>query len=345
MENLTIVFYNFYHIGDTHLAQPFVKNIITNNLNNQFYIFNNYNTFCYLEQFNNIKDIESNLILKNIIIKMLNLDINNNYNKEGYNSSGDYNINESEHKSADILSSYDNNLKILLINTWIGSFLKYSYPLIDCNLINYNENYNILINNINNTFKLNIKYDNSVNINLYPSIKKIYIESFLNIKNNTNKKIVFYYNYLAKSEQPFPIYNNNEHNIVINYLSLKYIVIIPHKNIELENYIIENNINSIIFAENLLNFNEYYSCKNLYYYAQMAYDSDISIYFDSGRSFLYLNSNFILEKNNNLRFYFAIDNNYYNKLNDGNIIKKDYMKFLEVSNYNDIIKYFISIYI
>ena len=77
----------------------------------------------------------------------------------------------------------------------------------------------------------------------------------------------------------------------------------------------------------------------------MAYDSDISIYFDSGRSFLYLNSNFILEKNNNLRFYFAIDNNYYNKLNDGNIIKKDYMKFLEVSNYNDIIKYFISIYI
>ena len=199
MENLTIVFYNFYHIGDTHLAQPFVKNIITNNLNNQFYIFNNYNTFCYLEQFNNIKDIESNLILKNIIIKMLNLDINNNYNKEGYNSSGDYNINESEHKSADILSSYDNNLKILLINTWIGSFLKYSYPLIDCNLINYNENYNILINNINNTFKLNIKYDNSVNINLYPSIKKIYIESFLNIKNNTNKKIVFYYNYLEKS--------------------------------------------------------------------------------------------------------------------------------------------------
>jgi hypothetical protein len=339
MDNITIIFCNFNHIGDTHFAQPFVKNIINNNPNNQYYIFNNYNTYCYLDQINNLKDIESHSNLKVIVFRMLNLDIHNN-SRDKYNFSEKTNICTPPEFKSNFLTKYDNEFKILLINTWIGPLIGL-YPIIECNLISYHKCYNMLINDINNLYDLNIKYNNNFEIiNLLPFINKMYIEHFSNIKNSTNKKIVFYYNYLAKSGQSLPINTENEHNLVIKHLSLKYIVIIPYKSIELQDYIKENNVSSIIFGDDLININEFYSCKNLYSYAQMAYDSDISIYFDNGRSFLYINSNFIIEKNNNLRLHFANDRRYYDLLNDEKLVEKDFVKYVEVNNYSDIINYF-----
>lgn len=337
MENINIIFCNFYHIGDTHFAQPFVKNIIKNNPNNEYYIFHNYNTYSFLNEINELKDINSNLNLKDSILNNI---FNTNYISDNeYNFSEKENIHEVPKFSPDFLTIYNSELKILLINTWIGP-LFHQYPIIECNLISYSKSYDILINNINNMYNLNIIYDNSINLDILPNINKIYIETFLNIKNTINKKIIFYYNYLGKSGQTFIINNEYEHNLVIKYLSLKYMVIIPYKNKELENYIIENNVISIIFAEDLFDKFEDYSCKNLYYYAQMAYDSDISVYFDTGRNFLYINKNFISDNNNNLRLHFSHDTKYYNAINDENIIKKNYVRYINAYNYNDIINYF-----
>lgn len=341
MESIDIIFCNFYHIGDTHFAQPFVKNIVKNNPNHKYYIFNHYNTFCYLNQINNIKDINDYIDLKNKVSNILGIHNYNNIDHQ-YNNSEIINKCEIPKLTPYFTTIYNSDLKILLINTWIGCLLE-TYPILETNFISYSKSYHILTNNINITYNLNLIHDISDNSDILPSIDKIYIESFINIKNdayNKNKKVIFYYNYVAKSGQQFPINNEDEHNTIIKYLSLKYIVIIPHKNLYLDNYIKENNIDSIIFAEDLIFIDEYYSCRNLYYFSQMAYDSDISIYFDSGRNFLYANKNFINNPNDNIRIYFSNNIKYYQNINDPAIIPKEYMQYIQVYNYNDILNYF-----
>lgn len=343
MDNITIIFCNFFHIGDTYFAQPFVKNIIINNPNNDYYIFNNYNTYCYLNEISNIKDINSNIDLKKKIYRILNI-----YIKDSTIDESNLSINE-KINICDFLSVYpmfhilyDNKLKMLLINTWIGS-IREVYPLIECNLVSYNESNNLIINEVNNLYDLNIKYDNSINLNLLPDFKKIHIISFLILKNNAfnmNKKIIFYYNYIGKSSQEFPIKNEDEHNFIIKELSKKYIIIVPFKNINLENYILDNNNESIIFAEKLFDFNECYSCKNLYYYAQMANDSDISVYFDNGRSFLYINKTYIINNNNNLRLHFTNNIYYYKNINDERLVPKNFVTCVKIDHFNEIIDYF-----
>lgn len=335
MENITIIFYNFLHIGDTHIAQPFVRNIIKNNPNNEYYICHNYNTFSYLNEIDNLKDINLYQEIKNKMMNILSLD---NIKNDEFNQCEKSSIQEYP-TGSNISKIYDYNSKILIINTWVGTLCKME-EIIECHLISYNNYYVNLINDINNLYNLNIIYDNTVNIDLLPNINNLIIESFNNIKNSNNKKILFYYNYLARSGQNFPINNEDEHNSIIKYLALKYIIIIPYKSSSLHTYVKENNIFSIIFAEDLININEYYSCKNLYYYAQMAYESDISIYFDNGRSFLYLNKNFIINNNNNLRLHFSNTRKFYENINDEILVPKNYINYIGVYNYNDIINYF-----
>lgn len=70
---IKIVFYNFFNIGDTYFAQPFVKNIIDNNGNNfEYYILSKFNFFIYTSIFPDIK------IIQNDILKDLNINISYN---------------------------------------------------------------------------------------------------------------------------------------------------------------------------------------------------------------------------------------------------------------------------
>jgi hypothetical protein len=334
MENIIIIFYNLLHVGDTHFAQPFVKNIIKNNPNNEFYIFHDYNTFSYLNEISSIKDINLYENIKSKIINILNI----NLKRTIFNPLEIKSIHEFLPEGCYYTKIYDPFSKILIINTWVGTFAKME-EIVECNLITYNNYYTNTINEINNIYNLNIVYDNSINLDLFPCISNLEIDSFNNIKNNTNKKIVFYYNYLARSGQSFPIKNEDEHNYIIKYLSTLYIIVVPYKSSTLYEYINQTNCTSILFAEDLINIDEFYTCKNLYYYAQMANDSDIAIYFDNGRSFLYANKNFILN-NNNLKIHFSNTEKFYKNINDERLVPKNYINYFHINIFTDIINYF-----
>ena len=94
---------------------------------------------------------------------------------------------------------------------------------------------------------------------------------------------------------------------------------------------------NIYFADNFLENVEYYDAKNFYFHAQMAYESDYSIYFDLGRGFMSMNKTFIEDNNNNIRIHITNNEYFYNSLNNNYLIPKNYMKLIKVNNYNYII--------
>ena len=320
---MKIIFLNTCNIGDTYFSQPFVKNIITNNSNNEYYIYNRFNTFNFTEYFN-IKDVNKIPEFKEEINKIFNFVVN-------YDEVINYN-NINHHK---YLYNKENN--ILIINTWLG-IIRESYPTkFDCNLLSYHETYKKFINDINTSINSNIFYENNISLDVYPIIPTLYTNKFEKFKSiNKNKKIIFYYNYLASSCQPFPIKNLEEHNYIIESLAKDNIVIVTNNSC--------NNINNVYFADDFLEIDEnnkneiYYNCKNLYYYAQMANDSNISIYYDNGRSFMYANKTFIEENNKNIKLHLSLNNYYYNNLNNNILVPCDYMKLIIVTDYKDIIE-------
>ena len=68
---------------------------------------------------------------------------------------------------------------------------------------------------------------------------------------------------------------------------------------------------------------------------------DISIHFDSGRSFLYLNDEFIndykLGLKRSLKVHFSHSDYYYKALNQNKLVPPNYVMFCFANNYNDII--------
>jgi hypothetical protein len=195
-----------------------------------------------------------------------------------------------------------------------------------------------MIQDINNEYKLNLYYDGSINRNLLPIVPELNIEQFHKLKQLSNKKIIFYYNFMPESGQGCPIKNQLEHNEIIIMLSSTHIVIVPHMDNDLCNYIKESKITTIIFADELLNTLVDTTCKNLYYYAQIANESDIAIYHDSGRSFMYLNKIFIDNMNNNLKLHITPGDNYFNALNNNVLVPKNYVKCIRALNKNEIIQ-------
>jgi hypothetical protein len=108
-------------------------------------------------------------------------------------------------------------------------------------------------------------------------------------------------------------------------------VVIPHK----QSY--KGNTDNVYFADDFLENVEYYDAKNFYYHAQMAYESDYSIYYDLGRGFMSMNKKFIEENNCNIRLHITNNEYFYHSLNTNILIPNDYMKLVNVVDYIDII--------
>ena len=133
------------------------------------------------------------------------------------------------------------------------------------------------------------------------------------------------------SGQRFPVNNYEEHNIIIENLAQNNIVVITHK----DSY--KNNNKNVYFANDFLENVEYYDAKNFYYQAQMANESDYSIYCDLGRAFMSMNKTFIEEINSNIRIQITNNEFFYNSLNNNLLVPKNYMNLIKVNNYIDII--------
>ena len=317
-EKMKVIFSNNCSVGDIYFSQPFIKNIVENNPNNDYYIYHQTSSY-YFTDILNIKDINKIPELKEELYKIFNfkIDIDKLINIQNLSS---------------YTYRYDKTKNILLICTWLGILREKYNTMVECDMISYNKTYKHYINDINKDLNINLIYDDKLSLDVYPCVPKLNIDKYREFKNNhKNHKIIFYYNFLPSSGQQFPVKNNEQHDQIISVLSESNIVVLTSKN---TSFIGNKNI---YFADNFLENVEYYDAKNFYFHAQMAYESDYSIYFDLGRGFMSMNKTFIEDNNNNIRIHITNNEYFYNSLNNNSLIPKNYMKLIKVNNYNDII--------
>ena len=318
-EKMKIIFSNNCSVGDVYFSQPFIKNIVENNPDNDYYIYHQTCSY-YFTDILKIKDVNKIPELKELLYQVFNFKINL------------YDLVNIQNMSSYVYR-YDKTNNILLICTWLGC-IRNKYPMLECNMISYNNAYKLFINDINKDLNFDLKYNDKLSLDVYPSVPILDIKKYREFKDkNFNKNIIFYYNFLPFSGQSYPVKNYDEHNEIIKNLSENNIVVIPHK----QSY--KGNTENVYFADDFLENVEYYDAKNFYYHAQMAYESDYSIYFDLGRSFMSMNKTFIEDNNNNNNIRIHITNNeyYYNSLNNNLLVSKNYMNLIKVNNYIDII--------
>ena len=317
MEKTKIIFFNNFHIGDTFFSQPFIKNIVENNLLNfDFYFYLHYNSIIYTT-IKGITDLKENNILYNLLNDKYKL--NNNY-PSGINKE---------------LIIYDKEYNILLINTWLSTIGKLG-NLIECNSFSYIEIFKCLVLKLNDYLKYPLIYTVDTT-NCLPIFPEVDINLFLNFKNKyKNKKIIFINNYKPFSGQKMTIENDNDYYILGELFCINnFIVIFSEKN-EL-NKLKEKYFNNVYFVNDEFNLIQDYTCYNLYISMTISYNCDYSFYFDTGRNFLYINNNFVKLNNSNKRYHIATNDYFFNNLNDEKIIPKNYTKFIKAQNINELI--------
>lgn len=328
---IKIIFYNFFNIGDSFFAQPFIKNIIDNNGDDyEYYIMIDYNYYIYNSVISNIKTICYDDVKNNINISYIDLK-NNDY----------YFIHEQ---------------KILLINTWIGNFiygiscrsheffLYYKKNIIECDPISYIQSYKVLLNIILERENININYneDTSLAIPIFPP--NLDINKFLNFKkNNSDKKIVFFNNYYAGSGQVLSIHNIHDRIRIIDYFIKKnYIVLLSEYEHDLQVYKIENNVTDLYFTNVLFGIDINTSCYNIYFCAKICHNCDLALYFDTGRNFTYINQEFINDYNNNVnrntKIHIGVDDKYFKALSNPIYFPHGYSNYIQAENCKGIIE-------
>jgi FkbM family methyltransferase len=316
-KKMKVIFSNNCSVGDIYFSQPFIKNIVENNPDNDYYIYHQTCSY-YFTDILKIKDVNKIPELKELLYQVFNFKINL------------YDLVNIQNMSSYVYR-YDKTNNILLICTWLGC-IRNKYPMLECNMISYNNAYKLFINDINKDLNFDLKYNDELSLDVYPSVPILDIKKYREFKDkNFNKNIIFYYNFLPSSGQSYPVKNYDEHNEIIKNLSENNIVVIPHK----QSY--KGNTDNVYFADDFLENVEYYDAKNFYYHAQMAYESDYSIYYDLGRGFMSMNKKFIEENNCNIRLHITNNEYFYNSLNNNLLVSKNYMNLIKVNNYIDII--------
>jgi hypothetical protein len=333
-----VIFYNSFNIGDVFFAQPFIKNVIENNKNFDYYLWIQYGYFAFSD-FPNLKNVNNNPNLLNFLNFRLN---DKNY---------------LVHKNHIFLKHYN----ILLINTWIGSMHHkwnsndgirelFKDYLKECDLISYLNCYKVILETILNDYNIKIDYNYETDL-AYPVFpKKINIDSFLSFKTENekqNKKVVFLNNYKAMSYQTLPIKTSDDYISIINFIIGKnYIVILAEDDNDIISYINNKNINGVYFCSNFVdnNLNDYTSSSSLFYNSKICVNCDFSVYFDTGRNFLYFNIDFINDfKNNNNKNNTKIHLStqqcefLFKSLNNSLIVPYNYSAQYIANNVNDVI--------
>jgi GR25 family glycosyltransferase involved in LPS biosynthesis len=331
IKKMKVVFSNNCSIGDIYFSQPFIKNIVTNNPEHDYYIYHQTSSYYFTDILEpNIKDVNKLPEFKEELCKIFNFKIDTHKL---------FNI----HNMSSYTYRYDKLNNILLICTWLGALRKKYRGMVECDMLSYNETYNRFITDINQDISSRpesnlqcFKYNDNISLDLYPCVPTLNIDKYrefqkLNKDLNKDKKIIFYYNVLPSSGQSFPIKNNKEHDLIISILAENNIVVVANKNATI------SSMKNVYFADDFLENVEYYDAKNFYHHAQMAYESDYSVYYDSGRNFMYMNKTFILENNKNIRLHLSNNDYYFKTLTSNLLIPDNYSTLVMVTNCLDII--------
>lgn len=331
---IKIIFLNMFNVGDTYFAQPFVKNIIDNNGDNfDYYIMSKFNYFIYQSILPNI----------NIIV-----------NHEYFLNENNINL------STNALSMYDyyffKEQNVLFINTWIGNYLfshcerkehfltYYKENMVECDPVSYIKSYQIMLDLIFEKENIKLIYNNDPLLVVPTFPPNLDINKFLNFKkNNSDKKIVFFNNYYAGSGQVLSIHNIHDRIRIIDYFIRKnYIVLLPEYEYDLQLYKMEHNVTDMYFAPIIFDMVINTSAYDVYFYAKVAHNCELALYFDSGRNFIYINQEFIDEYKNginkNTKIHFARTEQYFKPISNPVYFPKGYVNYIQASNCDDIIE-------
>uniref|UniRef100_A0A6C0HAG5 Glycosyltransferase n=1 Tax=viral metagenome TaxID=1070528 RepID=A0A6C0HAG5_9ZZZZ len=319
--SIKIIFYNFFNIGDTYFAQPFVKNIIDNNGDKfEYYILSNFNFYIYTSILPDIKIIQNDIL-------------------------NDLNINLSYNDLADLNYYHSKQHGILFINTWSVPLGYYSPDYGSCEPVSQIKLFKILLNIISGSEKIHIKYNDDplLAIPIFPP--NLDIEDFLNFKNSIiDKKMVFINNYPPGGSQLFPIHNVLDFIKIIDYFIKKnYVVLLPYCDEIIKKYKEENNLNNCLyFVTEMFNINIDASCYNVYFCAKVAHYSDIVLYFDTGKNFTYVNKEFLDDYRYNVirnnKIHIGANDGYYKNLTNSIHIPDGYVKFIQANGGDDIVE-------
>jgi hypothetical protein len=294
---LKIVFCNDWNVGDIFFAQPFIHNIAnTNGDKFEYYIWMKYSHFL----FSDIPNVDNYPELIQTLGKM------KDYNRRNYVFYPDQNI--------------------LVLNTWIGTMNHVWNPsegirelfkeyLKECNLVSYLECYRIILTMIRDKHGIDINYDFNPELAFPTFPKNVQITEFETFKGLYNKKTVFLNNYIPQSGQSTSLNRNKDYVHVMTFLLNKgYIVILPEKDPYIVQHIQTNNIQDVHFCREFISdiSDDYINSSELYYRSKICVNCDISIYFDTGRNFIYFNRDFISDFKNgnskNTKIHFSTPN-------------------------------------
>jgi len=345
MDKIKIVIYNNFNIGDTFFAQPFVRDIVESNKQYDFYFLCKFNTCVYTDVISGIKNV---LDYPDLLqdFKIYNKDCNTEF----YGPICPHNF---------MIHHYQVEKKILFINTWIGNFIKdiNRSPHIlelyknnnfeELNTVSYIKYYQNTLEDIYNNYNIMINYNPNYKMLLpsFPKLDNIILDRFSEFKKQFNKKLVYLINYPGCSRQPLSFSSMTDFIHMINALIKKnYIILLPYKEVELLNYKLYNNVKDMYFMSDEFNLTIDTTCRNLYYCTKFGNMCDITISFDTGRNYLYMNNEFINDFNNkinnNKKYHFG-SHDLYNKnlLNNRLFSPSNYVQFISAMNYNDVVNY------
>ena len=298
---MRVVLYNPAHIGDMYLNQQILIHFIRCNPTVDIKIFHEYNHYMY-------NDVSNNLMIK----------------AEDYNNPVFKDFKEIvlptlklEHPDSANIHFVILNQNTLFINTWIGSLGAYLPGIsMGTNVLAIEMGFINKIHQINKDFNLSLNYTPLPLFNLIPYIPKTNIEKFLEWKQQTNKQLIFYYNYFPGSLQDFPLTNPaEEHADILKYMAAKYpdsYILVPNLSSNNTSVCDVSDIPNIINCSSLFDCHESLSCENIYKLTYISSLCDVSIVFDMGRCFTFYNQSFPDYKNKIIHIISADNIYYYN---------------------------------
>jgi hypothetical protein len=294
-----VVLYNPAHIGDTYLNQQILIQFIRCNPTVDIKIFHEYNHYMY-------NDISNNLMIKA-----------KDYNDSIYS---DFKETILPHIKLDNPKSSSThtvvvNKDILFVNTWIASLGAYLPGIsMGTDVIPIQNGFINKLLNINHDYNLSLNYTPLSLYNLIPYIPKTNIDKFLDWKHQTNKHLIFYYNYFPGANQDFPLKNAaEEHSDILKYIVAEYpnsYILVPNLSSDNTSKCDVSQIPNIINCSTLFDCQETLSCENIYKLTNISSLCDVSIVFDMGRCFTFYNQSFA-EYKNKIFHITSADNMYY----------------------------------
>jgi len=332
-----IIFYNTYHVGDTFFSQAFIQNIIDSTpTKHEYYIYAQYNTYMYTETMN-IFDTKDHPEMHERTVSHIRdtpVDTNN------------------------FLFCYYEAENVLFINTWIGAMHyycnktdhilhRYHNHMNFCNLLSYNTCYTLLVEDIRNQFQIDIQYNNTVDhSSLLPILPPISIDSFFTFREkHSDKKLIVYHNYPPGSQQAVPL-RQDEHNALIKEILKTHkdvIILIPHNNEDLLQYKKEVYETRLVFISEEFGFSHDGSCRDVFFTAKIGFHSDLTIYYDIGRSFTYICKTLIddylsgIVPTSNKRIHFGNCQYHFNVFNNRIFVPENYVNFIYANSYKQIV--------